>query len=144
VQQSACRSKRTSTTSSFAETLRAGYAAFADGRIEEALSFLDPDIQIDIHTERPDVPESGFHGHEGFLQNLRELSEPFDDFGVEAEQIVDQGDRVLVVVRMSGRGRASGAAIERRIFQVWTARDGKAVRLEIYSERGSAEVALRS
>jgi hypothetical protein len=41
-----------------------------------------------------------------------------------------------------GKGRSSGVEINSRLFHVWTVRDEKAVRLEIYNEREEAEAGL--
>jgi ketosteroid isomerase-like protein len=129
----------------FAEILRERYAAFSAGDVGSALDFIAPDIEVEINTERPDVPEGGvFREHEGFLQNLRELTEPFEDFRTEVEgEIVEVDDRLMVKLRATGRGRASNVPIERVVFHVWTVRDGRAVRLQVYSERERAEAALR-
>lgn len=39
-------------------------------------------------------------------------------------------DDLIAVVHQSGRGRASGVAIEIRIAHVWTVADGRAIRWE--------------
>jgi hypothetical protein len=44
----------------------------------------------------------------------------------------------------SGRGRGSGAEVQSaRTAHVWTLRDGKAVRLDLFNDRGEALKAVR-
>jgi ketosteroid isomerase-like protein len=46
--------------------------------------------------------------------------------------------RVLVIGRMSGRGKASGAEVEREFANLFDLRDGRVARLTIYSSRARA------
>ena len=40
--------------------------------------------------------------------------------------------RVVVAVRLSGRGRESGVELEMHVAHLWTVRDGKVVRGDVY------------
>jgi ketosteroid isomerase-like protein len=60
---------------------------------------------------------------------------------IEAGEIIDAGEKVVIAVRVSGRGRGSGIDVEASWFHVLTARDNKAVRIEWY---GSREEALKA
>ena len=58
--------------------------------------------------------------------------------------VVDLGDRLVVDVAISGRGRVSGAYIDARFAQLWLIRDGKAVSLRDYATKSEALEAARS
>jgi ketosteroid isomerase-like protein len=45
------------------------------------------------------------------------------------------GDLVVVLARYTGRGKGSGVEVDTEGAHVWTLRDGKAVRLEIFADR---------
>jgi ketosteroid isomerase-like protein len=64
----------------------------------------------------------------------------WDQFATTPERFIDMGDdRVLVLVRFEGRGRVSGApATGFSGGQLFTLRDGKVVRLVVYSTRAEA------
>jgi ketosteroid isomerase-like protein len=47
-------------------------------------------------------------------------------------------DKVVVVVFQRGVGRTSGVPVERRVGQMWTVRDGRAVRWQIFKDREEA------
>jgi ketosteroid isomerase-like protein len=54
-----------------------------------------------------------------------EALEAFDDYRIEAEEYIDAGNAVVVPIRISGRGKASGASLETRLAHLWALRDGK-------------------
>jgi uncharacterized protein len=113
------------------QSLRRGYEALNGGNLSAVLELLDPDIEW----HEPASPEAGSHrGREGFERYLRGWRESFDDFRVHPEQVVDRGDRLIAIVRQTGRGRASGLRVEARLAHVWTVQDGRAVRWEAVAD----------
>jgi uncharacterized protein len=118
---------------------RRGYEALAAGDLEAVLELIDPDVEVEVYTGRPDLPETqALHGHAGFLENLRQLTEVFEAFQLEPEEFIEVGDQVVVVVYTAGRGKASGIRVENRIAHVWTMRDDKATRFRVYASRDEA------
>lgn len=71
-------------------------------------------------------------------QRLREWLGPWEDWRCEAEDYVQSGQFVVVLCRYRGRGKVGGVAVDTRGAHLWTMRDGKAVRLEIFSSRRRA------
>jgi uncharacterized protein len=122
---------------------RRGYEALAKGDLESVLELIDPDVQVEIHTGRPDIPETDtLHGHAGFLENLRLLEEVFEDVEVRPEEFIEVGEELVVPIFTSGRGRASGIRVENRVTHIWTIRDGKATRFRVFSTKEQALEAL--
>jgi SnoaL-like domain len=72
------------------------------------------------------------HGPEGFLRATEEVLEAFADYRVETKDFIEAGDAVVVPVRISGRGRTSGAKLETRLAHLWVLRNGKVIRGEVY------------
>lgn len=121
------------------ETLREGYEALNRGDLSIVLGLLHPEIEW--HEPAPS-PEAGTHtGRESFERFLRSWLDTFDEFRVDPERVVEKGDRLIAVVRQTGRGRSSGVAIEARLAHVWTISDGLAVRWESVAD---PDVALAS
>jgi ketosteroid isomerase-like protein len=56
---------------------------------------------------------------------------------------IDAGEAVVVPVRISGRGRASGARLDTRLVHLWVLRDGKAITGEVYRSTEDALEAAR-
>ena len=97
---------------------------------------FDPDVTIKpagVFPETDDV-----HGRDGALHFLATQSEAFETVSFEPLQFLDAGDRVLVTVRIGGRGRHTGIDLEFERVHVWTYRSGKVLRLEIYATKREA------
>jgi ketosteroid isomerase-like protein len=69
---------------------------------------------------------------------LRDLTETFEGFHVEAEEVVDLGDLVVVTMRASGRAGADGPTAEQRWAQLYTLRDGLIARVEPFTTKKDA------
>jgi ketosteroid isomerase-like protein len=63
---------------------------------------------------------------------------------VEAEEYIQSGDRILVLIRWHGRGKGSGVEMEASGAHLWTFRDGRAVGFLVYRDRNEARAALES
>jgi ketosteroid isomerase-like protein len=123
---------------------RRGYALLAD-----AMSAGDPSRLSRLVEERFDpeivispagiLPESGAaHGHDGALRFLATQSDAFEVMWFKPEEFRDTGDRVVVPVRVGGRARHTGIDLEFERVHVWTHRNGKVTRLEIFDSRHAA------
>ena len=51
------------------------------------------------------------------------------------------GERVVVILNQRGRSKATGIPVDMRFAQVWTLRDGQAIRMQMYA---SPEEALEA
>jgi hypothetical protein len=120
---------------------RRGYEALARGDLESVLQIIDRDISVEIHTGRPDLPEL-LHGHAGFLENLSGLTEVFEDIEVTPEEFIDLGERLIVTIFTASHGRASGIRVENRVVHIWTIREGKATRFQVFATKREAFDAL--
>jgi hypothetical protein len=54
---------------------------------------------------------------------------------IEAEEFHEVGDRVAVPIRHRARGGSRGVEVEIRIGHLWTVREGKIIRLEVFPAR---------
>lgn len=112
------------------------YRALERGDVDAAQALLAPDVELRDRAESPDPKV--YRGREGFAASVDESLESFDELRFVPEQAFEHGDHVVVVVAMSGRGRASGVPVEERIAHLWTVRDGIATRLQAYTDPADA------
>jgi ketosteroid isomerase-like protein len=105
---------------------------FLSADVDEALSYAAPDIVWNPIEELP------AQGHEAVRTSLARWKAEWDDYEVEPEEFADIGDRVVVTVRLRGRGRSSGVQIDARFYDVYTLRDGKIVRMDQFTDRAEA------
>ena len=119
------------------ELVRSGLDAVNRGGVEAVLQMCDPEIEwIAIPGFLPDAED--YQGRDGVRAWFEKVGETFGKVEWEAEEIVECGERLLVGLKLQATGRASGIEGEFRIFQVWTIRGGKLVRLESYLSREEA------
>jgi ketosteroid isomerase-like protein len=126
------------------EIVRRGYELFAAGDLEgvTALFSAEADLADAGGLGVAGTAAGTRRGPEGFLRATEEVLEAFEDYRVEAEDFIEAGEAVVVPVRISGRGRASGAEMETRVAHLWVLRDGKAIRGEVYKTTEEALKAL--
>jgi ketosteroid isomerase-like protein len=74
-----------------------------------------------------------YSGVEGANQFNAEWADAWDDWEVEAEDYIDAGERVVVIVNQRGRSKSTGIPVDMRFAQVWSFRDGQAIRMQMYS-----------
>jgi ketosteroid isomerase-like protein len=60
------------------------------------------------------------------------------DFDQQTEDLIDVDDKVVVLVRWVGRGKASGAQGEISMAMVWTVREQAITRVEFFLDRAQA------
>jgi uncharacterized protein len=107
------------------ELVKVGYEAFVRGDIAGILEILDPEVEASDPFGFS--TSDAYRGHEGFVQTVRDGLDAFERYDIKTEEFIDAGNDVVVSVRISGVGRESGAAVDMRLFHVWTVRGGKAV-----------------
>jgi hypothetical protein len=80
------------------------------------------------------VPEANpsERGPDALIANATQVREAFGDTTWEPQEIVDQGEQILVRVRFTATGHHTSLPIDDDIGQVFTMKDGKAIRLDIY------------
>jgi ketosteroid isomerase-like protein len=106
-----------------------------EDRMEDALRGLDDDFEWVV----PNHPEGAVrHGADSVIEFFREWTEPWEDFELDWEIQEAGPDKALAIIEMRGRGRASGVPAEMHFFQLWTFRDGRAVRMEMFTELDEA------
>jgi ketosteroid isomerase-like protein len=77
-------------------------------------------------------------GHDAVRANLAHWEGEWDDYEVIPEEFLDLGDRVVVTVRLRGRGHGSGVEIDARFYEIYTLREGKIIRMDEFTDRADA------
>jgi uncharacterized protein len=110
------------------EVVRRVYEGWARGDFSDAEAF-DPDVEF----EMVDWPEGrSTRGLESMSREWRAVLGAFEDFRSEPIEFVSGGDHVIVINRISGRGRSSGLDVSAETASVWTLEGGKVIRLGLY------------
>ena len=125
------------------EMMRSVYDRYREGDFRASADLLDPYVVLVLSRASdwgPETPASGVYiGSEGVAEYTREsLIKPWSSFTMEADEIVEAGDSVLVRVHQRGVGRTSGVPSELRYFTLWSFRGPRIIRIESFRDRGEA------
>ena len=100
--------------------------------VEEALRYADPDIVWNP------AEESATQGHDAVRASLVRWKSEWDEYEMLPEEFEQMGDRVVVDVSFRARGRASGIEVDARLYDVYTLRGGKIIRMDQFTQRSEA------
>ena len=116
--------------------LRAGYTAFSTGDERLFVDFLDPDFR---YRSREELPGGGqYEGRGVFDRRLEELRDLFAEISFEPTEFIVSGEYVVAALRWSATGRGGGVRVAQDLFHVWRMRGGKALELQVFSDRATA------
>jgi ketosteroid isomerase-like protein len=129
-------------TSANLELVRSIYPAWQRGDWR-SVDWADPEIEFVGADMLPPVRSKGLAG---LAQTWREFLDTWEEWRVEPQEYRELDDeRVLVLIKLSGRGKASGLEVEQMHAEganLFHLRDGKVTRLVLYwsRERALADV----
>ncbi|HXO19656.1 MAG TPA: nuclear transport factor 2 family protein [Thermoanaerobaculia bacterium] len=118
------------------ETLRAGYRAFNRRDVEKALQMLDPQVEWPNRIARRVLC-----GQQALRQYWTRQFRLFD-CRVEPEELVEEGDRILAIVRQRVRRLSSGAQQDLQIGHLYTFRGVRAMKMQVFTDLEAAKRAL--
>jgi ketosteroid isomerase-like protein len=119
------------------EIVRRLIGAWSRRDLEAVLQAMHPECEV----RGIEVRET-LRGHDRLAAGFRDWFDAFDEFTIEPEDFISDGDRVLVPVRQRARGKGSGVEVEQRFYQLFELRDGMVFRFDEYSEEPDAREAL--
>jgi ketosteroid isomerase-like protein len=119
------------------ETIRRGFDHFqAEGDFDPEITAAD--FVWDMSTFAGWPEQRTYDGIEGARQFLRDWLDAWEEWELEVEDFRDAGEKVVVIARQHGRSKATGLEVDMHFAQVFTVRDGKQVRMEMYADPAAA------
>jgi ketosteroid isomerase-like protein len=129
------------------EVVRRLFAAFQsvdvgnlERHLDEVRDILDPEVEW-VAAPHSLLATEEYRGSDGVRRFWTQFLSTWDEYGVEVEELIDAGDQVVAVMRLSGRTH------EREIDQprssLLTLRNGKIVRIEPFASKDDALEAAR-
>jgi ketosteroid isomerase-like protein len=114
------------------------YAAFHRGDFDSALTYFDPDVEVDASMR---VDEGISHGRDAVNAMVARWVGAWDEWREEIEEMRDLGGQVLVVSTQHGRARGSGIEVETRYAVLYDVDGDRITRMALY---GKPEDALEA
>jgi ketosteroid isomerase-like protein len=119
------------------EILRLFYEAFNRRDFDDALHYMDPEVELYPGVMAPDQ-DPRFLGRQGVREFLWGATEAWDSVTVEHKEIVEAaGNRFLAIDLWHFRGR-EGIEIERELPTLFTFRNGLVVRIDGFTDKAEA------
>jgi len=120
------------------ELVRRGFEAFAREGWRALLPFLHPEFEAITSPDVAMEPDT-YRGAEGLRRYFESFEDAMEDIRFVTEgEFIGAGDKVVVPFRLAARGRETGIEVEQPAIQVWTLKDGKALRVEVFGSREQA------
>jgi ketosteroid isomerase-like protein len=114
------------------KVVREAWDAYSGGDYDRIAGFHDPHIVVVT------LEDGAVYGNNAVLANYERWDEAWEGAETSLEEVLGHGDRVFVAARFHARGRASGVEVETRLYEVYTVRDGKVLRIDEYATRDEA------
>ena len=121
------------------EAIRRVHEAMARGDFWTAREVFDPDIVWEWSAAMSGMTGvETYHGIAGVEAATRDFFEPWAWFRQEAEEFIEVGDHVAVLVRWHARMKGSDREVEGTAANLWTFRGDRVIRFKLFDSREEA------
>jgi uncharacterized protein len=115
------------------EIVRELWDAYSRGDFDRVLALSDPYVVLVSLEEGP------LYGPEAVRANYARWMEAWEEEPeTTVEEVIGNGAHVFVIACFQGRGRGSGVRVEQRLYEVYTLRNGRILRVDEFSDRAEA------
>ena len=118
------------------EIVRAVYEAANRGEFDTANSYMHPEIEFHTYAQSPQA--GVYRGKEAVLKYNVDLFEQFESIRFEVDELVDAGDRVIVVTTQHAVPKGGQQEMRVHVAEVWVVRDGLLAERRSYSTKPEA------
>jgi len=88
------------------------------------------------------VDGRAYVGHDGIRRYFEDISSAWEEWRVDVHETAPApGERVIIEMTMHALGKGSGAPVADFAAHIWTLKDGKLLRNELFRDRQEAEQA---
>jgi uncharacterized protein len=113
------------------EIVQRGIEAFNDQGVEGIIPFIDPEFEATTPPDLASEPDT-YRGHDGIRRWFDSFFEVMDEIRWDAREFHEAGEKVVVEFTLRARGKTTGLSFGQDAVMVWTLRNGKAVRVDLY------------
>jgi ketosteroid isomerase-like protein len=109
------------------------------GDFDAGVEQLHPEVEWFTSAEWAALGEPVYRGPEDVRELWRTVSEMFDDYRWELQDVAEHGEQLVVSVRWVGSGKASGVGVDRTLHLHCTFRGGELITARTFPTRAQAE-----
>jgi ketosteroid isomerase-like protein len=114
------------------EVVRRLFDAFGRRDDEAMMQLWHPDAALELHLG-PEILH--YRGRDGVRKAFARFLGRWDDYALEIEDMIEQGDRVIVLLDETGTSKGSGVAVRWRSTQLYEVGDGQVTSFTVYPNR---------
>jgi ketosteroid isomerase-like protein len=119
--------------------VRLGTEATNRGDYEATFALYHPEVELIPPPEYVELgQDSLYRGREERLRFQRRWDAEWGEFRFEPEEVIDLGDRLLLVGRIKGSGLSSGAGFDRAWATLLTVSSGRVIREQAFLDHAAA------
>jgi ketosteroid isomerase-like protein len=105
--------------------------SYLRGDYEAALPAFARDVEVVTSLER-------YHGPEGVVAEAKRWEEMWSSYRFEVDRLVPSGDKVVLLYHQVGKAKECGVEVEEQAGWVYTLRNAKIARVEMFQDRDTA------
>jgi ketosteroid isomerase-like protein len=122
------------------DTVRRLFDYWEQGEWQASAELFDPDFEAVFSSGA--FPDPGtYRGARRTLDAWRAWLEAWEEFSLELEDAIPVGERVVVLNRLRGRGKASGIAVDAEVGCIFDLDSGRIVRMVFCDRRQALDAA---
>ena len=104
-------------------------------RLDEVREIFDPEVEW-VAAPHSLLASGEYRGYDGVSRFWTQFLSAWDEYGVQVDELIDAGDQVVAVMRLSGR--TNQLEVDEARSSVLTLRDGRIVRVEPFASKDEA------
>ena len=106
-----------------------------DRRFDEVREIFDPKVEW-VAAPHSLLASEKYRGYDGVRRFWTQFLSAWGDYGAEVDELIDAGDQVVAVMRLSGRTKELEVGEARS--SLITLRDGRIMRIEPFASKDAA------
>ena len=106
--------------------------------VDDFWAMLDEYVVWDLRGNPVVDLDPVYIGRDAVIAASRHYWGTWEDYSLEADEIIDAGGSVVIAVRERMRGKGSGVQLDRHWAQTWTFQRGRLIRWELFREKAEA------
>lgn len=122
--------------------IREGFLALDREGVDGLLTYIAPDFEGVVPPDLSLEPDT-YRGHDGIRRYFETFAADVDELRFTADELIDDGDAVILILRVSGRGRGSRIPIDWAVVNRLRLRDGMVVSITAHATIEDARATSR-
>ncbi len=115
------------------DVVRRAFEAFNSEDMERILALTHPAFEVVVPPELSAEPDT-YRGPEGIRRYLESFQDAMEEIRFQPERFCEVDESVVVVVvRLTAKGRRTAILVEQHLAQIWTTREDRAMRVRTYA-----------